>query len=183
MKRRPDRRGSVLLLVVVLLAVISLLAAAAVAFSHSELGAARNDRSGDELLACADAGRQFMLSLFKTPMNLGGMKVNVDVNAAGLPVPMPGDPPSVLDTCSNAEQANKDERCIRSGHIGQLPAMSVTGVTPVKAKAGGDRKNLRDLTNMIGDPSLGGAPYKVVVHCVDETGRGTEVEFVVRYGL
>ncbi|MGZ3459946.1 MAG: hypothetical protein ACXU86_15745, partial [Archangium sp.] len=85
MKRRLVRRGSVLLLVVVLLAVISLLAAAAVAFSHSELGAARNERSGDELLACADAGRQYMLSRFSlldgAPVDLA--PVNVDLNAAG----------------------------------------------------------------------------------------------------
>src|SRR4051812_25161017 len=94
MKRRLDRRGSVLLLVVVLLAVISLLPAAAVAFSHSELGAARNDRSGDELLACADAGRQYMLSRFSltgVPMDLSA--VNKDVNSAG-----------IVDCKSSAEQ-------------------------------------------------------------------------------
>jgi hypothetical protein len=170
MKRRLDRRGSVLLLVVVLLAVISLLAAAAVAFSHSELGAARNDRSGDELLACADAGRQYMLSRFSltgVPMDLSA--VNKDVNSAG-----------IVDCKSSGAQAEQHERCVRSGHIGQV---SVSGITQVKAKAGGDRKNLRDLTNTVGDPVLGGSPYKVLVHCVDDTGRGTEVEFVVRYGL
>lgn len=166
MKRHPDRRGSVLLLVVVLLAVISLLAAAAVAFSHSELGAARNERSGDELLACADAGRQYMLSRFQG-VTATVDPVNKDLLSAGVVDCPPGDVP-------------KDARCVRSGHIGQV---LVGGITQVKPKAGGSRHNLRDLSNIVGDSSLGGTPYKVMVHCVDENGRGTEVEFVVRFGV
>ena len=170
MKKRLGRRGSVLLLVVVLLAVISLLAAAAVSFSHSELGAARNERSGDELLACADAGRQYMLSRFSlldgTPVELSA--VNVDLNAAG------------ATDCPDAGNVPEDSRCARSGHIGQ---MSVAGVTAVEGRAGGDRRALRDLSNTVGKTTLGGVPHKITVHCVDENGRGTEVEFVVRFGL
>jgi hypothetical protein len=30
---------------------------------------------------------------------------------------------------------------------------------------------------------LGGVPHKITVHCKDETGRETEVEFVVRFGI
>jgi hypothetical protein len=160
----------VLLLVVVLLAVISLLAAAAVSFSHSELGAARNERSGDELLACADAGRQYMLSRFSfldgSPMELNA--VNVDLNAAG------------AVNCPNDGTVPVDSRCARSGHIGQ---MSVAGVTAVESTAGGNRRALRDLSNTVGKSTLGGVPHKITVHCVDENGRGTEVEFVVRFGL
>ncbi|PTL82258.1 hypothetical protein [Vitiosangium sp. GDMCC 1.1324] len=178
MKRHLGRRGSVLLLVVVLLAVISLLAAAAVAFSHSELGAARNERSGDELLACADAGRQYMLSRFsqfsdpaKLSIELATEGINLasglDLNSAGLANCPPGNVP-------------KDARCLRSGHINQV---TVNNVIQVSAKAGGNRKDLRDLTNIVGDGSFGGKPYKVMVHCMDENGRGTEVEFVVRLGL
>ncbi|WNG44399.1 hypothetical protein F0U60_09965 [Archangium minus] len=167
MKTHPDRRGSVLLLVVVLLAVISLLAAAAVAFSHSELGAARNERSGDELLACADAGRQFMLSRFQG-VSYSAEAVNVDLNAAG------------IANCPDSGVVPEDARCARSGHITQV---SAKGITPVKQKAGGDRRNLRDLSNIVGDGTFGGTPYKVMVHCMDENGRGTEVEFVVRFGV
>ncbi|MCY1074722.1 hypothetical protein [Archangium lansingense] len=170
MKKRLGRRGSVLLLVVVLLAVISLLAAAAVSFSHSELGAARNERSGDELLACADAGRQYMLSRFSfldgAPVDLSA--VNVDLNAAG------------ATDCPPAGDVPPDSRCARSGHIGQ---MSVAGVTAVESTAGGNRRALRDLSNTVGKSTLGGVPHKITVHCVDENGRGTEVEFVVRFGL
>ena len=169
MKRRLDRRGSVLLLVVVLLAVISLLAAAAVTFSHSELGAARNERSGDELLACADAGRQYMLSRFNllsgAPVELS--PVNVDLNAAGAVNCPPG-------------AVEEDKRCARSGHINQV---SVSGITAVESKAGGNRRALRDLSNTVGKTAFGGVPHKITVHCLDENGRGTEVEFVVRFGL
>jgi hypothetical protein len=169
MKRRLGIRGSVLLLVVVLLAVTSLLAAAALTFSHNELGAARNERSGDELLACADAGRQYMLSRFSllngAPVELSA--VNVDLNAAGASDCPPGTVP-------------EGKRCARSGHINQV---SVSGVTAVESKAGGDRRSLRDLSNTVGKTTFGGVPHKITVHCLDENGRGTEVEFVVRFGL
>lgn len=170
MKKPLVRRGSVLLLVVVLLAVIGLLAAAAVSFSQSELGAARNERSGDELLACADAGRQYMLSRFNmregTPVSLTA--VNVDLNAAG------------TANCKSDGTVAPDERCARSGHIGQ---MTFSGITAVESNAGGNRRALKDLTNTVGRTSFNGVPYKITVHCVDENGRGTEVEFVVRFGF
>ncbi|ATB31141.1 hypothetical protein [Melittangium boletus] len=170
MKKRLDRRGSVLLLVVVLLAVISLLAAAAVSFSHSELGAARNERSGDELLACADAGRQYMLSRFNlldgNPVELTA--VNVDLNAAG------------TANCPETPGVPKDARCVRSGHLGQ---MSVSGVTAVASNAGGSSSEAKDISNGVGGNTFGGKPHKITVHCLDENGRGTEVEFVVKFGL
>jgi len=166
MKTRLNRRGSVLLLVVVLLAVISLLAAAAVTFSQSELGAAKNERIGDELLACADVGRQFMLSRLHSVQ--AAKPINVDMNVAG------------EEPCPDAGDVPAGKRCVRSGHIGQ---MQVTGVTPVKNNAGGNREDMRDITNSAGDPTLNGVPHKIVVHCKDESGRETEVEFVVRFGL
>ncbi|QRN95709.1 hypothetical protein JRI60_42775 [Archangium violaceum] len=175
MMRRLDRRGSVLLLVVVLLAVISLLAAAAVTFSHSELGAARNERTGDELLACADAGRQYMLSRFSLldgkPVEL--KPVNVDLNSDL----------SALEAYKNCPPGQEGTHCARSGHIGQVSVTGVSGITAVQSKAGGDRRALRDLTNTVGKTTFGGVPHKITVHCLDENGRGTEVEFVVRFGL
>ncbi|HLL55380.1 MAG TPA: hypothetical protein VK447_17610, partial [Myxococcaceae bacterium] len=54
-----------MLLAIVLVVVLAMLAAAALSWSHSELGAANELRAGDELLACADAGRQHLLSQFK----------------------------------------------------------------------------------------------------------------------
>lgn len=173
MRRRLGRRGSVLLLVVVLLAVLSLLAAAALSFSRSELGAVKNERSGDELLSCADAGRQYVLSRFSTgnsPTKLTAVNVNLNADLSN----------EALSKCPEDKSVPADARCMRSGHLGQV----VTGVTAVQGSAGGSRRALRDLSNSIGLNTLGeGVPYKITVHCLDENGRGTEVEFVVRFGL
>ncbi|HEX8820971.1 MAG TPA: hypothetical protein VF794_13670 [Archangium sp.] len=177
MKKRLGKRGSVLLLVVVLLAVISLLAAAAVTFSQSELGAARNEKTGDELLACADAGRQYMLSqlsvLEKPIKDPSIIKdpgiINVDMNSA-----------SDDANCPSVGEVPTGMRCARSGHIGRV---QVTGVTKLETTAGGNREDMKDITNTAGNPMFGGVPHKIVVHCKDETGRETEVEFVVRFGL
>jgi hypothetical protein len=175
MKRRLGRRGSVLLLVVVLLAVLSLLAAAALSFSRSELGAVKNERSGDELLACADAGRQYMLSRFDmlvgSPVTLDPVNLNLNADI------------SKLNTakCPEGVKVPADAKCIRSGHLGQKTVVS--GVTAVASNAGGNKKDLRELSNTVAPNTLGGVPHKVTVHCLDENGRGTEVEFVVRFGL
>jgi hypothetical protein len=82
--------------------------------------------------------------------------------------------------CPEDKSVPQDARCMRSGHLGQ---MSVTGVTAVESKAGGNRRALRDLSNSVGRNTFGGVPHKITVHCLDENGRGTEVEFVVRFGL
>jgi type II secretory pathway pseudopilin PulG len=171
MKRHSGSRGSVLLLVVVLLAVISLLAAAAVTFSQSELGAARNEKTGDDLLACADACRQYVLSHFSVVSIAGtsaGEAINEDMNSAdGSKCPDAGDVPAGM-------------RCARSGHIGQV---GVSNIKRLDMTAGGSSNDTREISNGNGDPTLGGVPHKVTVHCKDETGRETEVEFVVRFGI
>jgi type II secretory pathway pseudopilin PulG len=174
MKRHSGSRGSVLLLVVVLLAVISLLAAAAVTFSQNELGAARNEKTGDELLACADAGRQYVLSRFNvlgiTPPS-ALTPINVDMNAA------------TDEDCPDAGPVPAGRRCARSGHIGQAPQVNVTGIKQLQLTAGGSSGDTVDSSNGNGDPTLGGIPHKITVHCKDETGRETEVEFVVKFGI
>ena len=174
MKRHRGSRGSVLLLVVVLLAVLSLLAAAALSFSRSELGAVKNERSGDELIACADAGRQYMLSRFNllegTPTDLSAVNVNLnaDLNDA------------TKSKCPDGKTAPVDGRCMRSGHLEEV---SVSGVTAVASSAGGNIRSARELSNSVAPNTFGGVPHKITVHCLDENGRGTEVEFVVRFGI
>lgn len=175
MKRRLGERGSVLLLVVVLLAVLSLLAVAAISFSRSELGAIKNERSGDELVACADAGRQYMVSRFNllesVPSNLEPVNVNLNADLSN---------PAVAN-CPGGANVPEDARCMRSGHLGE---MAVAGITLVNSGAGGSNRNVSESSNTIDGNMLGsGKPYKLIVHCLDESGRGTEVEFVVRFGL
>jgi len=101
-------RGSVLLLVVVLLAVVMVLSMAAIGFSGSERGAASSFRSSEELVACADAGRQYLLSRFRligsSPTQLTPTDQRLDL--AGLP------------GCDGGVPSD-DSRCIRSGHLGE----------------------------------------------------------------
>jgi hypothetical protein len=163
------QRGSILLLALVLVVVLGLLGAAALSFSRSELAAARTARGGEELLACADAGRQYLLSRFK----LFAMK------PASLTVALSSD--KLTGPCPPA--AGSDEKCLMGGHLGDTR----TTVQGVRASpAGGDRgtRNARDLSNVVADAnSLGGTDYQIVVHCMDGRGRESEVEFVVRFGL
>ena len=166
----PSPRGSSLMLVVVMLAIVSLLAASVLTFSQRELGAARNERSGDELLACADAGRQYILSRFNllqsTPVDLS--PVNVRLDKPGDVACPPGTPPP------------EGGRCLRSGHMGQV---SVTGIVAAPSQTGGPRRSLRDLSNTVAKSQLGGVPYLLTVHCEDSRGRQSEVEFLVRFGI
>jgi len=166
-----NQRGSVLLLAIILVVVLGLLASAAISFSRSELGAARTMRTGDELAACADVGRQYLLSKFRLfNMAPQSMSVTTPSNNAGTSGCTPG-------------SIAMGQRCVMSGHMGD----NSTVVQAVRATASGDRstKNARDLTNSgAGAGTLGGTDYQVVVHCLDsETKRETEVEFVVRFGL
>ena len=168
---RASPRGAVLLLVVVLLAVVTVLALAAIGFSGAERGAASSFRSSEELVACADAGRQYLLSRFRliggSPTQLAPTDQRLDL--AGLP------------GCGGAVPAD-DARCIRSGHLGEPPTIS--GVRLIPQVTLGRRSSARDLTNVIAPASgLGGQTYQVVVHCTDSRGAQTEVEFTLRFGL
>ncbi len=168
----PSPRGAVMLLVIVLLAVVTVLALAAIGFSSAERGAASSFRSSEELVACADAGRQYLLSRFRL---LGGSPTQLTptdqrLDMAGLP------------GCGGNVPADSDGRCIRSGHLGQTPTIS--GVRLVPQATLGRRSSARDLTNVIAPASgLGGQTYQLIVHCVDGRGAQTEVEFTVRFGL
>lgn len=165
-------RGSVLLLVIVLLVVMSVLTLAVIGFSGQERGATAAFRSGEELTACADAGRMYLLSQFRlfgqAPEQLAPTNSRLDV--ANQPDCGPGTP-----TAANA-------RCVRSGHIGQLP--TVSGVRLLPSTTYGRSQAARDLTNVIAPAgSLGGRNYQVIVHCIDDRGAESEVEFTLRFGI
>jgi hypothetical protein len=167
-------RGTVLLLVSVLLLVITVLALAAIGFSNSERTASSGFRSSEELAACAETGRQYLLSRFRlfgqAPTQLSATDVRLD---------QPG-----LPACEESDGTlpkDPDVRCIRSGHIGQV---DVVGVRSLSRTALGNTKNAFDLTNRIAPASsLGGQTYHVVVHCRDGRGAESEVEFTLRFGL
>lgn len=165
--RRTAARGSVLLLAVVVVAVLAVLATAALTFSASELGATRAFRSGGELVSCAEAGRNLLISRFKRtemPLRLTLSTELESADGADCPNPLPD-----------------GHHCVRGGHLGAEP--EVTAVKLVTTNSTSQRVQ-RDLSNIVSRHALGaGQQYQIVVHCIDDRGRETEVEFGLRFGL
>jgi hypothetical protein len=159
MNRRAER-GSGILLAIIALLVIALVVAGVLRFTSRELAGAHAGRQADALVACAEAGRQLLMSQFRS---LGVAPTQLE--ALNVPLDRAGGSTSVV-----------------GGHIDGVQVEQVT-VLPL-GSFGSERRNTRDITN-IAFPSLsplGGTPYRLVVHCVDH-GRQLEVEFGVRFGL
>lgn len=174
-RRRRQERGAVLLTVIVITVVLTALVAAALVASSSELGASRNTSSGDMLLACAEAGRTHLLSMFRT--------VGENPRALSAKLDLPGVPATGTTPCPDGSPPVSGV-CARTGHIGQN-SVNVVGVRALPAGYGATRRSARDISNVVASPNaLGeGTPYQVVVHCQDDRGREAEVEFVMRFGV
>ena len=165
MSRTP--RGSALLLTMIVVVVITVLGIAMIRFASRELAGATATRQNDALVSCAEAGRQLILSQFRattiSPASL---------TALNLPISAQGTARAV------------------GGHIGSNVQIQQVVVLPGNT-FGATRNSVRDLSNIIaGAGSLGGTPYRVIVHCQDHgdaadpaSGRQLEVEFGLRFGL
>jgi type II secretory pathway pseudopilin PulG len=166
---RQAPRGAILLLVVILMAVLALLAGGVLSYSSRSLREASLHRREAELSACAEAGRQYLLSrfrLFAPAAELTSLTADVDLASGG------------AEAC-----ADGTERCARSGHVGgETP---VTGVRVIPNASIPAAVASRDLTNAVADPYglSGGRPYQVVVQCRGSGGRSLEVEFGLTFGL
>jgi len=157
---RRSQRGSSLILSLVVVMVISVIGVAMIRYASLELAGATAGRKQQELVACAEAGRQVLMSKFK----LLGAPV-ADVAALNV---------------------NLDGRTRVLG--GHYDSVNVVQVSPLPAWTAGPTRpstaNWRIRTD-----SLGGAPIKVVVHCqvagdgTAGSGRQLEVEYGVRFGL
>ncbi|GEJ55662.1 hypothetical protein [Anaeromyxobacter diazotrophicus] len=155
-----SQHGSALLFTLLVMTAILAVAVAMIRYSALELSASTAGRKQQELVACAEAGRTLLLSKFKL---LGAPVTEV------LPLNV------ALDSRTQ----------LAAGHY---DGASVVQVSPLPAWAAGPTKpstaNWR-----IQAQSLGGTPYKVVVHCqvggdgTPTSGRQLEVEFGIRFGL
>jgi hypothetical protein len=157
---RRSQRGSSLILSLVVVMVISVIGVAMIRYASLELAGATAGRQQQELVACAEAGRQTLLSQFKL---------------LGAPI-----------TEVQPLNVNLDGRTrVVAGHY---DSANVVQVSPLPAWTAGPTRpstaNWRIRTD-----SLGGTPYKVVVHCQvagdgsPGSGRQLEVEYGVRFGL
>lgn len=165
---RHSQRGSALALTVVVVLVVTVLGVAMIRFSSRELAGATSARQNDALVACAEAGRQLILSQFRSvtiaPTSL--VALNVPLSGASGPTRVVG------------------------GHVDSNVQVDQVRVLP-SSTFGADRNTVRDLSNIIaGAAQLGGTPFRVIVHCQDHgttgdptSGRQLEVEFGLRFGL
>jgi hypothetical protein len=153
--RRHGERGSALLISLVLVLVLSVIAVGLVRFAGVEVAGAQATRKHEAVVACAEAGRQLLLSRFHAlglqPLQLEAL--DVDLDAAG-------------------------DTTVRAGHVDGLGAQVV-----LSDPREGRSAPLGDITNVIPSPVAGGGvPYRTTVTC-DDHGRRIEVEFGVRFGL
>jgi hypothetical protein len=159
MTNRSQRGSTLLFTLIVTLAVVAI-GAAMIRYSSLDLSAATAGRKHQELVSCAEAGRKVLLSKFKL---LGAPVVQIQaLNVA-------------LDTRTQVVGGHYDR--VNVVQVSELPAWTAGPTKPSTA-------NWR-----IQATTLGGTPYKVVVHCqvggdgTATSGRQLEVEFGVRFGL
>ncbi len=165
MSRTP--RGSALLLTMIVVVVITVLGIAMIRFASRELAGATATRQNDALVSCAEAGRQLILSQFRS----------TTISPASL-------------TALNLPISGQGTARAVGGHIDSNVQVQQVVVLP-SGTFGASRNAVRDLSNIIaGAGSLGGTPYRVIVHCQDHgdpatptSGRQLEVEFGLRFGL
>ncbi len=161
--KRSSQRGSGMLLAIIVVLIVALVTAGILRYTSRELAGATAGRRSDALVACAEAGRQLLLSQFRSvgipPTQLDALNVPLDADTGG-------------------------STAVVGGHI-DTTGVQLAQVTVLPLGTfGSERRNTRDITN-IAFPTLaplGGTPYRILVHCVDH-GRQLEVEFGVRFGL
>ncbi len=166
-----SERGAALYLAILVTAAITVIAVAMIRLSSREVAGAQAARKSGALVACAEAGRQMILSQFRSigvsgPTSLQPLGVTLDNATAG---------------SNRVVGGHVDETNVQVNQVRVLPP-STFGV---------QRNSVRDLTNVVaGAATLGGTPYRVVVHCqyagssTDPTsGQQLEVEFGMRFGL
>jgi type II secretory pathway pseudopilin PulG len=164
MKAR-SQQGSALVMSVIVVLVIAVIGVAVVRFASREVAGATASRKTEALAACADAGRQVIVSQFKA---LGVSPVSLSV----LNVPM--------DANTRVVGGHFDKSDVQVAQVTYLP----------EASFGPDRGVVQDLSNRVIGTGGGGKPMKVIVHCQQggvgndpTTGRQLEVEFGIRFGI
>lgn len=163
----PSPRGSVLLVVVVVLLVLAVIGAGIMTLASRETVDASAAQRQQALVACAEAGRQLLLSRFRTI----------------------GTPPTSIQPLDESIDTAGRLRVV-GGHF-DTTGIQVTQVTGLPEFAFGvDRGAVQSLTNRIVGTGGGAKPLKVVVHCQQggtpgqpASGRQLEVEFGLRFGL
>lgn len=161
--RTRSQRGSALLLSMIVVLVIAVLGVGVINFASREVAGATAGQRQQALVACAEAGRQLLLSQFHAigiaPASLQAFNV-------------------ALDASSRAVGGHFDTAGVQVSQVSYLPG-----------DAFGPSNKAPDISNRVVGWGQGGRPMKLVVHCqqagdgTPTSGRQLEVEFGVRFGL
>jgi hypothetical protein len=158
-------RGSALVMSVLVVLVIAVIGVAVVRFASREVAGATSARKAQALIACADAGRQVIISQFKAlgiaPTSIQALNLSLDGN-------------------TNVVGGHFDTQGVQVTQVVNLPTSSF----------GPDPGGVQDISNRVLVTGGGGKPLKVVVHCQQAgitgdptSGRQLEVEFGIRFGI
>ena len=158
------QRGSALVMSIIVVLVIAVIGVAIIRFSSREVAGATASRKTQALAACADAGRQVIVSQFKalgiSPVSLTALDLPMDANTRVVGGHYDGN--------------------VRVTQVVSLPGTSF----------GPDPGAVHDISNRVLVTGGGGKPLKVIVHCQQGgvggdplTGRQLEVEFGIRFGI
>lgn len=164
-----SRRGSALLITLIALAVLMLLVVAAIQFTGTNRTGAGAKLRGDELAACGEAARRYLVSQLQIFGNTGN---------SNLPINSPVDA-RIIDQATESDRTR-----VYMAHYDETDAgiEDIAGVS--SAFMGAAAKSARDLSNAAPtNATLGGNYYRVVMKCRDLGGRENEVEFLFRFGI
>jgi type II secretory pathway pseudopilin PulG len=165
--RHQHQRGAALVVAIIVILVMAVIGVAMLRFGAREVAGSTALQRQQALSACADAGRQLILSQFRAV----------------------GPPPTALPAFDEAIDPSTGSRIV-GGHY-DLAGSAVTQVSLLpETSFGPDRGAINSLGNRIFVTGGGAKPMKVVVHCQiggtagDPTsGRQLEVEFGLRFGI
>ncbi|MGC3997947.1 MAG: hypothetical protein QM767_10825 [Anaeromyxobacter sp.] len=164
MMRHP--RGSALILAIVVLLVIAVIGAGMLRFAAREVAGATAAARTEALDACAEAGRQVIMSKFRA----------VGTSPTSLPV-------------LNVKLDQGGSVQVIGGHF-DTDDVQISQVTYLPDAAFGvDRGSVQTLTNRITVSGLGSKPIKAIVHCqvggdgTPGSGRQLEIEYGLRFGI
>jgi type II secretory pathway pseudopilin PulG len=165
--RQHSQRGSALVIAIIVILVMAVIGVAMLRFGAREVAGSTALQRQQALSACADAGRQIILSQFRA----------VGPGPTTLPAL---DEPIDPSTGARVVGGHYDKAGIAVEQVSYLP----------ESAFGPDRGAVNSLGNRIFVTGGGAKPMKVIVHCQiagtagDPTsGRQLEVEFGIRFGI
>lgn len=163
MSRSLDRRGNALMMTLIALAVLLMLVAAAIQFTGTNREAAVAKSRADEMQACATVARRVLLSKLRaTGVAVGTLTLNTQL-------------PSSMNIA--------DQNRVLSAHYDKnVPEPVIVSLR--SDSMGASRKQVKEVANIIGPPTMGGSYFRVVVTCQHPmSGSQSELEFTFRHGL